>query len=265
VKNYRIIAPTVLFLLLSAVGTVWLIGVARGPSAASPRFEEVGGDPGGGTTTAATDGSSVPSVASADPGATTAGPAATSTAPTGARSATTTGGTRTSAPATAPAGAPPIPSRAIRVGGVTLDDTSPRTHCYLARNTDFDEPVRITRIAVSNAKVVVKPDLCAGTSAPGEDQWTPTFACQAGSVLQPGGDGCYTGIEPASASLEGELRSTMTLTLRARCTSATGHPCGDSGSPAPTRARPVDVTWTETYDGTLCYLAGGEPPNGIFC
>jgi hypothetical protein len=54
VKNFRIIAPIVLFLLLSAVGTVWLIGVARGPSAASPRFEEVGGDPEDGT---ATDGS----------------------------------------------------------------------------------------------------------------------------------------------------------------------------------------------------------------
>jgi hypothetical protein len=75
VKNYRIIAPTVLFLLLSAVGTVWLIGVARGPSAASPRFEEVGGDPGGGTATTATDGPSALSVPSAGPGATTAGPA----------------------------------------------------------------------------------------------------------------------------------------------------------------------------------------------
>ena len=263
-KNLRIIAPTVLFLLLSAVGTVWLIGVARGPSAASPRFEEVGGDPGGGTATTATDGPSAPSLPSAGPGATTAGPAATSTATTGARSATTSGATRTSTPATAPAGAPPIPSRAIRVGGVTLDDTSPITYCYLVRNTDFDESVRITRIALSNANVVLKPDLCAGTSAPGEDQWTPTFACRAGSVLQPGGDGCYTGIESASASLKGEFRSTVTLTLRARCTSAAGHPCGDSGSPAPTRARPVDVTWTETYDGTLCYLAG-DPSDRIVC
>ena len=264
-KNLRIIAPTVLFLLLSAVGTVWLIDVARGPSAASPRFEEVGGDPGDGTATTATDGPSPPPVASAHPGTTTAGPAATSTAGTGARSAPTSGATRTSTPATAPGGAPPIPSRAIRVGGVTLDDTSPITYCYLVRNTDFDEPLRITRIALSSSKVVVKPDLCAGTSAPGEVQWTPTFACRAGSVLQPGGDGCYTGIEPASASSKGELRTTLTLTLRARCTSATGHPCSDSGSPAPTRARPVDVTWTEPYDGTLCYLAGGEPPNGILC
>jgi hypothetical protein len=263
VKNLRIIAPTVLFLLLSAVGTVWLIGVARGPSAASPRFEEVGGDPGGGTATTATDGPSAPSVPPADPGATTGGLAATSTAGTGARSAPTSGATRTSTPATASAGAPPVPSRAIRVGGVTLDDTSPITYCYLVRNTDFDESVRITRIALSNSNVVLKPDLCAGTSAPGEDQWTPTFACRAGSVLQPGGDGCYTGIA-ASASLTGEFRSTLTLMLRARCTSAAGQPCGDSGSPPPTRARPVDVTWTETYDGTLCYRAG-DPPDQIVC
>lgn len=87
---------------------------------------------------------------------------------------------------------------------MTLDDTSPGTHCYLARNTDFDEPVRITRIAASSAKVVVKPDLCAGTIGQSEDgDWTPAFACRAGSVLQRGGDGCYTGIEPASASSKG--------------------------------------------------------------
>jgi hypothetical protein len=264
VKNFRIIAPTVLFLLLSAVGAVWLIGVARGPSAAAPRFEEVGGDPGDGT---ATSERSAPPVAPANPGARMAGPTGKPTATASTRAATKPGAARTTAAATEDAAAPPpIPSRAIRVGGVTLDDTSPRTHCYLVRNTDFDEPVRITRIAAGNSKVVVKPDLCAGTTAQSEaGDWTPTFACRAGSVLQPGGDGCYTGIEPASASLEGPLRSTITLSLRARCTSATGHPCSDSGTPAPTRARPVDVTWTESYEFTLCYLAGGAPPSGIFC
>jgi hypothetical protein len=246
---------------------VWLIGVARGHPAASPRFEEVGDDPGDGTTaTTATDERSAPSSASTSPGTTATGPSATSSVATGQRAPTKPGATKGTAPATERTDAPPIPARAIRVGGVTLDDTSPRTHCYLARNTNFDEPVRITRIAAGNSDVVVKPDLCAGTTAQTEaGEWTPAFACRAGSVLQPGGDGCYTGIEPASASLTGDLRSTITLSLRARCTSAVGHPCSDSGTPSPTPARPVDVTWTESYEFTLCYRADGEPPDGIFC
>jgi hypothetical protein len=261
----------VLFLLLAGAGTAWLIHVARSYPDEPARLVDAGDGPApaaGSVTPGPTPADPRPSSPGTGPGSTTADtgavpvPAATG----GHRAGPATGRASPAPPVTRAATDPPVPVRAIRVGGVTLDDTSPRTHCYLVRNVAVAEPVRITRISAGNPDVVVKPDLCAGTVAQeSTGDWTPTFACRADSVLQPGGDGCYTGIEPRLATLTGPQRSTITLALRARCTSASGHPCSDSGDPEPTSGRPVDVTWSESYDGTLCYLAGGQPPDTIFC
>jgi hypothetical protein len=149
---------------------------------------------------------------------------------------------------------------------VTLDDTSPRTMCYLVRNLGSPVTVRITALSAGSSDVVIDPDRCSGVSAQGPD-WTPTFACRAGADLKPGGDGCWTGIEPRALSTNTDnpetLRSSISIALRARCTSTAGLPCRDSGGPAPTSARPVDVTWTQTYQSQLCIR--NPPGDNPFC
>jgi hypothetical protein len=269
VKAHRLILPVVLFVLLASSGTVWLIRVAREAPAAGPSLvvEASGGATVAGTSPAASRTVPVPRspVTSGSP----AGPGAE--APKDAPAEV--GGGAAPSPVVSPRPrattgpqAPPIPERAIRVGGVTLDDTSPRTMCYLVRNDAFDQTVRIAGLVAGNPDVVIQPDRCAGTTAvEAAGTWTPTFACRVGADLLPGGDGCYTGIEPKSASTTGDLRSSFTATFRTRCSSATGHPCSDSGSPNPTAARPVDVTWTQPFDETLCFRNEPGEAENIFC
>lgn len=266
-KRAQVLAPVLLFVLLAAAGTVWLVHVARGggPATAPPPLVEAGDAPAA---------SAAPEVGAATV-ATTESTTPASAAATGKAEATPAGpritvpSSRHEPAAASPAGpgAPPVPLRAIRVGGVTLDDTSPRTVCYLVRNLDSPVTVRITALAASNPDVVIDPKRCAGVAAQGDGDWIPTFVCRAGVALLPHGDGCYTGIEPKTLSTSDEpepLHSSFSVTLRARCTSAAGLPCQDSGSPAPTVSRPVDVTWDQPFDDSI--LCVNNPPrDNPFC
>jgi len=268
VKVHRLILPVVLFVLLATSGTVWLIRVAREAPAAGPALVEASGAPVAQASPEVTRPVTASRSPTASEGPTVAATGHTTEALTNAPAPVVAGPTPSPARprSTADAQAPPIPERAIRVGGVTLDDTSPRTMCYLVRNDAFDQTVRIAGLVASNPDVVIKPDRCAGTTAvEAGGTWTPTFACEVGAALEPGGDGCYTGIEPRSASTTGDLRSSFTASFRARCTSATGHPCSDSGSPEPTVARPVDVTWTQPFDESLCFRNEPGDDANIFC
>lgn len=275
-KHARVLVPVIVLVVLAAAGTVWLVRVARGEGpAGSPvlRFEATDGPVAAGSaqpgpvpatvppTSAPVATASSASTLSPAPGAPAGKPGKPGARPAGR---TSTAGPATTSPAAD--GAPPVPVRAIRVGGVTLDDTSPRTMCYLVRNLASPVTVRITAVSASNPDVVVDPGRCSGVPAQGPD-WTPAFACRAGVDLKPNGDGCWTGIEPRTLSTgTGDpetLRSSISLALRARCTSTAGLPCQDSGSPAPTTARPVDVTWTQTYEFELCIR--NPPGDNPFC
>lgn len=280
-KHARILAPALVFLLLAAAGTVWLVRVARGApapaSASSPDLSGTGTSPAGVDPTGIDPSGAGPAEAGLDPAPDQSGPpvaaspgvsvAATAASPAVVPSARRTA-PATARPATSGPGAVPVPVRAIRVGGVTLDDTNPHTMCYAVRNLDSPVTIRITALTAGNPDVVVRPDRCVGARAqedPPRESWDPTFPCRPGVDLLPHGEGCYTGIEPRSASLPGhQVHSTFTVSLRARCTSAAGRPCSDAGSPAPTAARPVDVTFSQTWRGTdLCI--GLPPSDTAFC
>ncbi len=266
VKRARVLAPVLLFVLLASAGTVWLVHVARGGAAGNPLLVEASDGPAPvrsaqTSSTAVVTHPTIPAFASATPSK-----AGVIARPAGAA----TGVPRPAARATSviPA-APPIPVRAIRVGGVTLDDTSPRTMCYLVRNVDSPVTVRISELAAGNPDVVIRPDRCAGVTAQDvSGDWIPTVACRPGVDLEPHGDGCYTGIEPRTLSSdpdnETDLHSSFSVTLRARCSSAAGLPCSESGTPVPTAARPVDVTWTQPFTGSqLCIR--NPPGDNPFC
>lgn len=269
----RIAAAIALFTVLASTGTIWLVHVARGgPAAQQPAATggnalrpSVGdsGDPSPGPVHPAASASpSDPTRPAAPPVAPTGRPVVPRTTP-GAATPSAAGSTAAASPSRSGPGpdeAPPVPVRGIRLGGVTLDDTSPVTPCLTVRNTRFSIPVQVVDLAVGNPNVVVDPEPCrvvdAGTLRAGPE-------CRPGTVLEPGG-GCWAGIGPAPAGGSGPQETTMDLRLRARCDSAAGEPCASSGKPAPSRQRPVDVEWVNASDVRLCYRVG-LPADGIFC
>jgi len=157
---------------------------------------------------------------------------------------------------------PPVPSRAIQVGGATLDNDSPRTYCAGFRNTKFAIPVVITGIDLSGSDlgtgVTIDASICAGKF---RADFPATVECKAGLSLRPGGPGCYTGIKatrgPAGVNHPGNLG----LRLKARCTSGVGAPCSaaELAASPPTPSRPVDVHWNSDPELAVCYVI---PPDG---
>jgi hypothetical protein len=149
------------------------------------------------------------------------------------------------------------------VGGATLDNTNPRTPCVAFKNTRFAVPVVVTGVVVSGAGVEVSAGAC------GEDDniiaFPATRICQAGTTLQPGGPGCYTGIR-ATGGAPAEYPAILGLALKARCTNSRGAPCSADELKAspPSPSRPVDVTWSDP-GRKACVRVPEDPADNEFC
>jgi hypothetical protein len=267
-QRRRVIAVVAALTILTTVGVVWLIRLAAGgpqaqivtPAADAP---SAAGSPG--TAAPATlegsagpDGSTTPTAAG--PGT---GPAAATTshraapAPSGKPA-----GTSSTGPATGggQAQTPPIPERAIRVGGATLDNDNPRTMCAVFTSTRLGLPVTVTGVAVSGGVLQIDPGTCA------EDDNIAGFPeCVDGMTLKPG-HGCFAGALTHTTEAQ-EYRGVITLALRARCTSTAVTACDvpELRASPPSAARPVDITWSDA-GRRVCYAvrAAGEAANP-FC
>jgi hypothetical protein len=257
VARRRVLAAAAILTVIAVAGAVWLVRLA------------IGGD----TTAASVDGpatSPAPASSTGEPPGTptTAGPSTTvptsdavpsGTSSTPGRPGTTPPRTRTSSPV----GSPPVPKKLIQVGGVTLDNASPRTQCAMFRTT-LAVSVRVDLILLDSAdQVRISSGQCDGVDA-GQDFSAP-IPC-AGATLR-GGSGCYVGFVPAPSQTESrDYHATVRLRLLVRCTSANGTPCDDEELvPPPGATHPVDVQWVDAGGRDLCYHIPASSDEGIFC
>ncbi|MCW2503602.1 MAG: hypothetical protein JWO79_1886, partial [Actinomycetia bacterium] len=158
---------------------------------------------------------------------------------------------------------PPAP-RAITPRDAALASDSPNGRCVSFQNTDFGVPVRVTGIGLSGAGLAVDPQDCAGSAGA-----TTSRVCSPGVTLDPGADGCITGVR-ATGTDPADYSGTVRLRLAARCTSDIDAPCDapELAADPPSAARPAAVTWTDP-GRTACFRipAPGAPAaaGGLSC
>jgi hypothetical protein len=265
-ERRRIIAVIAVLTLITATGTFWLIRLAS----AGPRAEFVAGAseaPGTSASTTTPSDATTPSDGKQPPTSRTPATRRQTTSPSPRTTKTTPPVRRSSSPARtatrAPA-PPPIPDRAIRVGGATLDNDNPRTPCVVFKNTALGVAVRITAVRVSGSNLKISAGDCA------EDDNIKAFPrCASGMTLRLD-RGCYAGVR-ATTDEPGEYAGTVRLGLRVRCTTTTVAACdvAELRESPPSSARPVDITWSDS-GRRACFKVhepdpeGGEPP-GPFC
>jgi hypothetical protein len=123
--------------------------------------------------------------------------------------------------------------------------------------------VEVTAVALSNPDVKPQSDLCAGDG--NIEEFPADRACWPGVTLRAGEPGCYVGIAAKSDRPPDDYKSTVSVTVKGRCTSTALNPCGASELKAspPTPAHPVDVTWTTSRSG-VCYRVASPDPDP-FC
>lgn len=255
-----LVAAITLVVVLAVGGVFWLVRLAtNGAHSSGTTSTSASRTP----TTTPTSG---PSQRLPTPTTTPAGPAASAPAPP-ATPPQTPGSSRPPAPRTTqpgPRSTPPVPSRAIRVGGATLDNTNPRTPCAGFKNTQFNVPVAVTGIVLSEPGVQISAGDC------GEDDNMISFpanrACTVGTILRPGEPGCYTGINATNGAPGTEHRRVVTLMLKARCTNSAGAPCSapEVRALAPSSSRPVDATWPDA-GRAVCIRVPEDPAGNVFC
>lgn len=250
----RLIAIVAALTLFTALGAFWLIRLVAG----NPRAQPV---PAASEQTADRGSAGTPSLPTSDGATATAStPPATGDPTTGTR--TTVPG-RPSSPGTATSRSippPPIPVRAIRVGGATLNNENPRTMCLVFTNLELGLTVRVTGAGVSGDILKVDPGECAT-----DDNINKFPECVGGMELRPGG-ACFAGAL-ASTTTPGEYRGVLSLNLRARCTTTSVAACdvAELKDSPPSPARPVDITWTDP-GRRVCYavLPADQTPSP-FC
>ena len=260
------IAVIAVLALMTTAGAVWLVRLVSAP----PQPRIVAADPGASETPTSTPGDNAtpdaPETATETPP--TPGrdltPYKTSTPHLTRRPATSSPALTSSPSSTSSAPRPPVPSRAIRVGGATLNNENPRTPCVVFKNTALGLPVRVVAVRVSGGGLHIAAGKCA------EDDNIASFPeCVPGMTLR-SDRGCFAGVS-TDTDTPGEYVGTVQLRLRARCTTTTVPVCdvAELRASPPSVARPIDIFWN---DGgrRACFKVhepdpqGGEP-FGPFC
>jgi hypothetical protein len=162
-------------------------------------------------------------------------------------------------------GGPPPPRIKIDVAGATLDYTNPDQTCTTVSNKGFDSPLTVEVVTVDVDRWLRSESSHCRSHADADHPQEARRACKTGIVLRRNGEGCYVGIaERGDVPLDVQPSATVTLRIKARCTSRTGQPCQALGSEhEPSTAAPIDVYWTTKGAGlTLNTREGPEENTG---
>jgi hypothetical protein len=254
VERRRIIAIVAALTVFAAAGVFWL---ARMVVRETPEAEFVAGASQEPTVAASAEspatgiGTPRPEVTDNPETRVTETVATRDTTTTRPRTSPTTRRPTTASTTTRPAPPPPVPTHAIRVGGATLDNDSPRGWCAIFDNEKPGLTVLVTGVSVSG-ELKVEAGKCRG-----DDNVKPRPACNDGIRIKPG-KGCFA---ETTTDVEepGDYRGTVQLSLRAECTSTDPLACDIAvlrKSP-PTKARPAILTWTDP-GREVCYRV--DPP-----
>ena len=162
------------------------------------------------------------------------------------------------APAPSRFGAPAGP-RPISPGAAALASDSPRSDCVAFQNADFGLTLTITAVGLAGPGLTVDAGDCTGSAA-----LPATRICAPGITLDPGGDGCVTGVRPAVRD-PGEYRGTVRLALTARCTGRALVPCDapELADDPPSPGHPVEAAWADP--GRAVCVRTGTSAVGAAC
>jgi hypothetical protein len=255
----RLISIVAILLVLAGVGVFWLARLATADPDATAFVEPSGSA----AVTDSTDPTAPPRLT--PPGADGSGPPITtgeSTRNPRSKSSSNSSGPRRSTSSKPRNTSPPRPRGAISLGGVTLDNTNPVTMCAAFKNASGAITVKVTDVGLSSSKVELSSDRCA------DDDNIRAFpadrACRSGVTLA-ANKGCYVGIAAKSGQPPGRYKTTVSVTVSGRCTTAATAPCDapELKASPPTPANPVDVKWTTRRSG-VCYQVASPDPDP-FC